>query len=472
MHSPSSPRAAIASFGLIAVAFVASFAIAQPSSAAGAASVIDPHAFSDVAERAVRSVVNVAVVPRVQAGSERGFFGPRGHGGGNGGQPQHGSLGSGVVVSRDGLVLTNNHVVAHEGEIAVTLQDGRKLKAILVGRDPQSDIAVLRLQNAPDDLEPMTLGDSSKVRLGEIVMAIGSPFGLAQTVTLGIISAKGRSNVGIVDYEDFIQTDASINPGNSGGALINTRGELVGINTAIASRSGGSQGIGFAIPAAMAARVMKSLVDTGTVDRGWLGVMIQDLDVRLAEHFGLKDARGVLVADVQPGSPAADGGLMRGDVILAVDGQAVTDTARLRNHIAGLAPGAEPELSMWRGRAAKRIRVKLGKARSKVFAGAAAPATATAPSAWGLRFAELDDTLRARLRLEADVRGAVVVDVQDSSPSDDAGLRPGDVIVAVGQRGVDGADALNDVLAKGANARSLALLVLRDGGRRWVVLRR
>ncbi|MCB9737811.1 MAG: Do family serine endopeptidase [Deltaproteobacteria bacterium] len=472
----SDPRRALARalVGPALAAAAAAGTLAAPVPArANAAAVVNPNAFSDVAEKAVRSVVNVATRVQVQPrGFERYLPGRRGQGG-----MAPGSLGSGVIVSKEGLVLTNNHVVAQGGDIELTLHDGRKLSATLVGRDPQSDVAVLRIDKVPGDLEPMAFADSDKVRLGEIVMAIGSPFGLAQTVTLGIISAKGRTNVGIVDYEDFIQTDASINPGNSGGALINARGELVGINTAIASRSGGSQGIGFAIPAKMAQRVMQSLVDTGTVERGWLGVMIQDLDPRLAEHFGLRDPRGVLVADVEPSSPAAQGGVRRGDVILAVDGNPVADTAKLRNRIAGLQPGAEPQLELWRDGKARRLKVKLGKAKSKAVAGPGRGAEAQAEAAsdigrWGLRLGALDDALRQRLRLPQQAAGTVILDVDSGSPADAAGLRPGDLVVAAGQREISAPDDLIGVLTGKRVPRSVALLVIRGGARRWVVLRR
>ncbi|MEY3013170.1 MAG: hypothetical protein RIT45_1905 [Pseudomonadota bacterium] len=470
----SDPRRALAR-ALVAPALAAATAagvLAAPTPArANAAAVVNPNAYSDVAERAVRSVVNVATRVHVQPrGFERYL-----HGGRRGGSAP-GSLGSGVIVSKDGLVLTNNHVVEHGNAIELTLHDGRKLSATLVGRDPQTDVAVLRIDKVPADLEPMPIADSGKVRLGEIVLAIGSPFGLAQTVTLGIISAKGRSNVGIVDYEDFIQTDASINPGNSGGALINARGELVGINTAIASRSGGSQGIGFAIPSQMAMRVLRSLVDTGTVERGWLGVMIQDLDPRLAEHFGLPDPRGVLVADVEPSSPAATGGVRRGDVILAVDGQPIADTARLRNRIAGLAPGAKPKLDLWRDGKARKVEVELGKAKSRAVSGPgrASPAQTSAADLdrWGIKLGALDANLRGRLGLEAEDQGAVILDVDAGSPAEASGLRPGDVVVAAGQREIAGPEALGHVLTGPRAPRSVALLVRRGPTRRWLVLRR
>ncbi len=341
-------------------------AVAPGLASARAATALDATAFSDVAERSVRSVVNVATTRRLSNRQEQ-MLPPWFRGRGSVERPA--SLGSGVIVSRDGLVLTNNHVVEQAHGIELTLHDGRKLEARLVGRDPQSDVAVLRILRPPADLEPMPIADSSKIRLGEIVLAIGSPFGLAQTVTLGIISAKGRANVGIVDYEDFIQTDASINPGNSGGALVSATGELVGINTAIASRTGGSQGVGFAIPANMAITILRSLVDKGTVERGWLGVRIQDLEARDAVALGLSDRPGVRIADVEPGSPAAGAGLRAGDVVLAVDGAAMSDAARLRVKVAGLQPGSVARFDLWRGRQAVAIPVRLGRAPSLAVSG-------------------------------------------------------------------------------------------------------
>ncbi len=363
-HGPWPRRAQLAAPALAALAWLS--ATTPRDASARAATALDATAFSDVAERAVRSVVNVATTRRLSPRQEQ-MLPPWFRGRGSIDRPA--SLGSGVIISREGLVLTNNHVVEQAHGIELTLHDGRKLEARLVGRDPQSDIAVLRIARPPADLEPMLIADSSKVRLGEIVLAIGSPFGLAQTVTLGIISAKGRANVGIVDYEDFVQTDASINPGNSGGALVSATGELLGINTAIASRSGGSQGIGFAIPSNMAMAILRSLVDKGTVERGWLGVRIQDLDARDAVALGLSDRPGVRIVDLEPGSPAAVAGLRAGDVVLAVEGTAMTDAARLRVKVAGLQPGSVARFDVWRGKQAVAVPVRLGRAPSLAVAG-------------------------------------------------------------------------------------------------------
>ena len=257
------------------------------------------------------------------------------------------SLGSGVIVSQDGYIVTNNHVVEGASEIRVLVGDQREFKGRVVATDPRTDVAVVKI--AGHGLPTIPWGDSDRLQVGEWVLAIGNPFGLNQTVTAGIISATGRANVGIADYEDFIQTDAAINPGNSGGALVNVRGELIGINTAIFSRSGGYMGIGFAIPSNMVREVMEDLIKRGKVTRGWLGVHIQLLAPDLAKKFGLKEAHGVLVGEVSGGSPAAKAGMNRGDVILELAGKRVEDPEHLRNEVARTEPGKRIPVKIWRG---------------------------------------------------------------------------------------------------------------------------
>jgi len=256
------------------------------------------------------------------------------------------SLGSGVIVNQDGYIVTNNHVVEGASEIKVLLGDNREFSGRVAATDPRTDVAVIKISE--HNLPTILWGDSDRLQVGEWVLAIGNPFGLTQTVTAGIISATGRANVGIADYEDFIQTDAAINPGNSGGALVNVRGELIGINTAIFSRSGGYMGIGFAIPSNMVREVMESLVKKGKVTRGWLGVQIQPLTPELAEKFGLKDTRGILVSDVSENSPAAEAGMKRGDIILEFDGKRVEDPVHLRNGVAHTEPGKKVPVKIWR----------------------------------------------------------------------------------------------------------------------------
>src|SRR5688572_5336269 len=277
----------------------------------------------DVAERVVKSVVSVSTVRREPVGFRRGQLG----------QQVESGLGSGVILDK-GVVVTNNHVVANADEMTVTLDDGTELQAAVVGTDPKSDLAVLRLIDPPDGLVALPVGDSDALRLGEPVLAVGNPFNVGQTVTMGIVSALGRSNMNINDYEDFIQTDAAINPGNSGGALVDLRGRLVGVNTAIYSRSGGSQGIGFAIPVSMVQYVVDQILEDGKVDRGFLGVSIEDVKPSQRKQLGLNGTGGALVSGVGARTPAEKAGLQPGDVVVAFDGQPVSGSSRFRIAVA------------------------------------------------------------------------------------------------------------------------------------------
>src|SRR5215469_12462895 len=297
--------------------------------------------FAPVLKKVLPSVVNVSSSRVVKAAPQtdarmdpffRQFFGDEGGPLDVPKDRREKSLGSGVIVSPEGYILTNNHVVEGATDVRVTLSDKRELEARIVGTDPKVDIAVLKIEAT--SLQPITLGDSSKVEVGDTALAIGDPFGVGQTVTRGIISAKGRGNLGIEDYEDFIQTDAPINPGNSGGALINDRGELVAINTAILSHgSGGNEGIGFAVPVNLAHQVMDQILTNGKVVRAYMGILPQDMTPDMAKAFGQKDARGVVVGDVTPNSPAQEGGIQRGDILLDVDGKPVSDSNQLRMSI-------------------------------------------------------------------------------------------------------------------------------------------
>ena len=267
------------------------------------------------------------------------------------------SLGSGVIVDSKGYIVTNNHVIADADQINVVLNDGKRLEARVVGTDPDSDIAVLKVDS--NKLPAITVGDSSNLRVGDVVLAIGNPFGVGQTVTMGIVSATGRNQLGITNFENFIQTDAAINPGNSGGALIDAHGRLVGINTAIFSKSGGSQGIGFAIPVDMVRGIMKQLVETGKVSRGWLGLGGQDVTAALAESFGLKDVQGVLVSNVFRGAAADRAGLRPGDVITMIDDNKVTSAFDIVNAIGTKRPGSEVVIRGWRGEQRLEVRATL-----------------------------------------------------------------------------------------------------------------
>ena len=269
------------------------------------------------------------------------------------------SLGSGVIVSPEGYILTNHHVVEAADEIEVALADGRKAKARLVGSDPETDLAVLKIDLAP--LSPVTFGRADTWRVGDVVLAIGNPFGVGQTVTMGIVSAVGRSHLGINTFENFIQTDAAINPGNSGGALVDANGNLIGINTAIYSQSGGSMGIGFAIPASLAKQVMEQIIAEGGVTRGWIGVEIQDLSAELAESFKLGSTRGALVAGVLKGGPADRAGVKPGDVLVAVESKPVADASALLNLVAALKPGQKAKLTLLREQKEIVLTVDVGK---------------------------------------------------------------------------------------------------------------
>jgi len=272
-------------------------------------------------------------------------------------------LGSGVIVSSDGYILTNYHVVRQADELKVLLSSGKRQTAKLVGADAATDLAVLKVD--AQDLVPAPLGDSEKLKVGDWALAVGSPMGLDKTVTAGIISATGRANVGIADYEDFIQTDAAINPGNSGGPLVNLRGEVIGINTAIASRSGGNIGIGFAIPSNMAKKVQQAIVEEGSVTRGRLGVLVQGLTEELANQLGYDSTQGVVVSQVASGSPASDAGLKPGDIILTYNGKKVTGPAQIRNVVAGTAPGTEVELEIFRDGSRQTLTVTIGSQSSE-----------------------------------------------------------------------------------------------------------
>ena len=429
---------------------------------------------ADVAGRVVASVVNVSATRVTPEFRQHPFFDdpffrdflgpmPRTRPG-----PEQ-SLGSGVIVSADGVILTNNHVVEHAREIRVKLHDGRELGARVVGTDPKSDLAVLRLADKTAGLTPLAFGNSDQLRLGDVVLAIGNPFGVGQTVTMGIVSGLGRDGIGLADYEDFIQTDAAINPGNSGGPLVDMRGELVGINTAILSRSGGSQGIGFAIPSNMARPVLDALLHGGKVTRGWLGVSIQDLDDKLARALDLTVDRGVLVSDVSKGSPAARAGLERGDVIVALNGDPMTSTRKLRNRIAATAPGTTVSLEVVRQRARKTISVEL-EALPDTLAGPAVEAPAGG-ALEGVSVSALDARARQEYSIPKDVtRGVVVTAIDPASPALAAGLRPGDVILELDRKPIDSVAGFRKAYA--ASRDSAVLLVQRGEATMYLVIRR
>lgn len=323
--------------------------------------------YSHAVKKAMPAVVNIFTSKNAPANPHqkylddptfRQFFGDQLDGMDNPSQPEN-SLGSGVIVSGQGLILTNNHVVAAADEIEVAMADGRKISAKVVGTDPDTDLALIKID--ADHLPAITFASSDKLNVGDVVLAIGNPFGVGQTVTQGIVSALGRNHLGINTFENFIQTDASINPGNSGGALIDTEGNLVGVNSAIYSRSGGSMGIGFAIPATLARQVMEQIVTKGNVTRGWIGIEAQDITPELAESFKLKMAEGALVAGVLRGSPADKAGLRAGDILLAIDGKPVSDSGSMLNLIAVLTPNQNATLKIARAEKTLNVTVLIGR---------------------------------------------------------------------------------------------------------------
>jgi len=418
---------------------------------------------SDVAEAVVPAVVNISATRAASQGPYGvdpfyEFFGRR--------MPnteKESSLGSGVIVDASGVILTNNHVVAGAEELKISLNDGRIFDGEVVGTDPETDIAVVRLTENVADLPMLKLGDSGDLRLGETVLAVGNPFGFNGTITMGIVSAVGRDDVGIVDYENFIQTDAAINPGNSGGALVNMKGELIGVNTAIISRTGGYQGIGFAIPSNLAGQVMKSLLQDGTVARAFLGVAMQPLTPELGEHFNVE--QGVLISRVESGSPADRAGLRRGDVVVSVDGRLITSPGQLHSTIGLAEVGSRVTIDVVREGKARQVVARLGS-REDVLA-ASAPAEPESEGVLkGLSVESWSQSLASRYNLDSSVRGGLVVtNVEPRSVAASIGLRPGDVIVEINRREVRNPSDLKNL------GRDVLLLIRRGASQLYTRLR-
>jgi serine protease Do len=441
---------------------------------------------SEVAAVATPSVVNISTTRVIKSRDEapfdlfddpffRRFFGdqfphpniPKEH--------KEQSLGSGVIVSEDGYIVTNNHVIEKAQEIVVLLSNKKDYKAKLIGADPKTDIAIIKID--VKGLTALPWGDSNKLKVGEIVFAIGNPFGLNQTVTMGVISAVGRANVGIADYEDFIQTDAAINPGNSGGALINARGELIGINTAILSRTGGYQGIGFAVPSIMARQVMESLVKYKKVVRGWLGVSIQDVTSDLAEEFGVKDLKGALVSGVMKGSPAEKAGIKQGDVILQYNDKIVEDTGHLRNMVSQTPIGTKVHIKLLRQKKEVGVEVVVAELPKKM---AEAPSRNSEESEenqeessalTGLVVRELTPDLAAHLGIDENEKGVVVVKVDPDSKLFEAGIRPGDIVLQINQKNIGSIEDYKKAASKIHSKERVLLLIRRKGEDLFVSVR-
>ncbi len=433
------------------------------------------HALAEISSTVKPAIVNISTTRTVKitGGADpffddpffRRFFGDQF---GRQRQPQqreHRSAGlaSGVILTGDGYIITNYHVVKNADEIKVTLADKREYTGKVVGSDPKTEISVVKIE--AKGLPTLPWGNSDRLQVGEIVLAVGNPFGLNQTVTMGIVSAVGRANVGIADYEDFIQTDAAINPGNSGGALVNVRGELVGINTAIFSTSGGYMGIGFSIPSNMVKTIMDSLIRSGKVVRGWLGVSIQKLTPELATQFGIKGDQGVLVSDVVDNSPAEKAGLKRGDVILEFNGKQTDDPSLFRNMVAGTAPGEEHVVKVLRDNLTVTLKVTIGELPAEMQAEAGGFQNALK----GVTVQDITPDLAKKLNLPGRIKGVIVSDLDEDSPA--AGLlMQGDVIQEINRKRITSVKEYREMVSSIKKESSVLLLVYRGGSSFFVTL--
>jgi Do/DeqQ family serine protease len=391
-------------------------------------------------------------------------------------------LGSGSIVDAHGFILTNNHVIEDADRIIVKLKDGREFPGELIGADPATDLAVVKIK--ADNLPVASLGNSDQLEVGETVMAIGNPFGLEQTVTQGIVSAKGRSQVGLTDYEDFIQTDASINPGNSGGPLVNLKGEIVGVNTAIFSRSGGSMGIGFSIPINMAKTIMQSLIESGKVVRGFLGVVIQDVTQELADALNVKVNEGVLIANVGPDTPASAAGMQQGDIVVKFNGHGVKSSNELRNAVAAIKPGAKVPVELLREGKPTRLQVTVGEQPQDMRAAiegqrpGGAPGETPGPGrggrpeeALGMQVETLTPDLAGRLGYDG-MSGVIVSAVAPGSPAGEANLRRGTLIERVNRKPVNSVQEFRAEVAKVPSGKSILLLARFGPSSQFVVIKK
>jgi serine protease Do len=466
--------------GLIALA-VALLALAWASAAQARSA---PDSFADIVEPLLPTVVNVQTRQNIQGGEAeqfeeffREFFERRGEGGEPPPQRRRGSsLGSGFVIDPTGYIVTNHHVIAEADEVEVVLSDGTTLEATIVGSDQDTDLALLKVE-VQRPLPAAAWGDSDATRIGDWVVAIGNPYGLGGTVTAGIVSARSR-DINAGRYDNFLQTDAAINKGNSGGPMFNLDGEVIGVNTAIFSPSGGSVGIGFATPSSMAKNIIAQLRETGEVRRGWLGVRIQNVTDELAEGLRLDRARGALVAAVTEGGPAEEAGIQQGDVVLEFNGREVPEMRRLPAIVAETPVGSTVDVVVWRRNAEVKLRVTVGQLEAEQVAAAAPTATPeeTSPTdmeSLGLALGNITPELRSRFSLDEGTKGVVITSVKEGSAGAEKGLRPGDVIVEVDQEEVSTpSDVATKVdKAKSEGYRVVTLLVFRQGDFQWVAVR-
>jgi serine protease Do len=478
------PRSALAGIALVALT---TSAMAQGRAL--------PDSFGDLADKLVPAVVNIsttqampekgndkesAETPELPPSSPfddffRDFFNNRGgHNGQGAPRPLVHSLGSGFIIDASGLIVTNNHVIAGAEEINVILADDTILKAQIVGRDTVTDLALLKVE-AKQPLPEITWGDSNKARVGDWVLAVGNPFGLGGSVTAGIVSARAR-DIHAGPYDDFLQTDAPINRGNSGGPLVNLAGELIGINTAIYSPSGGSIGIGFAIPSSLARPVIEQLQKNGKVERGWVGVRIQAVTDEIAESIGLDKARGALVTDVDQNSPAAKAKLQPGDVILSFDGKPIERTRQLPRLVAETPADKTVKLTLWRDGKESSVDIKIGPLNPDKLATAAPPAPPPKDiptvDTIGMSLAKVTAELRRDLELPEDAKGVVVVDVDDSGPAARRGVQAGDVVAAIGRDAVTAPEQVADKVeaARKAGRKLVLVKIERDGAAQFVAL--
>ncbi|MDV2495671.1 MAG: Do family serine endopeptidase [bacterium] len=409
-------------------------------------------AFANIAEQTKPAVVSLKI--------KGSFRHPRLEGRGPpGGAIPRRSGGSGLIVDPRGYILTNNHVIEGAGKIEVILWDNRRLEGEVIGRDPKADLAVIRVKS-DEPLPVAKLGDSDKVRIGEWAIAIGSPFGLDQTVTVGVISGTGRSEVGLAQYENYIQTDAAINPGNSGGPLLNLRGEVIGINTAVFSQGGS---IGFAIPITMARRIMKQLIEKGRVIRGYIGVFIQPVTEEIAEQFGLKGTEGALVSDVMPDTPASKGGIQRGDVIVKFEGRAVERVSQLQRYAADTTPGAVVAITLIRDQQQQVVKVTLGELPE------ASPGIREVSLQYGITVEELTREMARRYDVKPGV-GVLIAKVEDGSPAERDGLEKGDIVLEANRTPVTSLNQFERILQQLVAGEDVLVLVSRNKHSRFQVL--